>query len=43
MAWVEEKISRDTWNNTDIIFDTTATGKWNILEGIWVVETNDTE
>jgi hypothetical protein len=43
MAWTKEQISRDTWNNTDIVFDATATSTWSAVGGIWTVETNDTE
>ena len=44
MAWVEEKIERELWDNTDMSFSSTNTVTWsNLLGGVWTVESNDTE
>jgi len=44
MPWVEEKIERELWDNTDMSFSTTNTVTWSSsLSGVWTVESNDTE
>ena len=44
MAWVEEKIERELWDNTDMSFSSTNTVTWSSsLGGVWTVESNVTE